>query len=153
MPDDNIKILIKETLLKTIENSIGSKLFNSLIVKFQDSGLVKDILNNGEYSCAYYVSSILYGLSLIDKPHATVKTVLEKLKENNWQEVHDDVKPGDIIVWEKNKTADGTEHEHLGFVLNKNEAVSNYSTKRKIAKHSIDFNGKRKIAVVYRINL
>lgn len=96
---------------------------------------------------------MLYLFGLIDKPHRTIKTVAEKLKENNWKKVNDGVKPGDIIIWEKNETADGIEHEHVGFVLNKKEAVSNDSVKREIAKHSIDFNGQRKIAIIYRINL
>jgi len=97
MPNENMRILVKETLLKTIENSVGSKIFNSLIVEFKDSGLVKDILNNGEFSCAYFVSGVLSLSGLIDKPHATVKTTTEKLKENNWDKVSD-IKSGDIIV-------------------------------------------------------
>ena len=38
MPDSNLIKLRKKTYLKMIENSVGARLFNSLFVKFKDTG-------------------------------------------------------------------------------------------------------------------
>lgn len=53
MPNSNVKLLKKETYIKAIENSVGSKIFNTLYVQYEDSGKVEDILDDGNFSCAY----------------------------------------------------------------------------------------------------
>lgn len=151
MPDKNIKILRKGTYLKAIENSVGTKLFNSLIVEFQDSKEVKDILNDGEYSCAFFVSSILYLLGAIDKTHSTVKNLNKTLKNNNkWKEVNlNDLEGGDVIFWEKIKFEDGSEDTHVGFAVNKEEAVSTSYKKKAVDRHLINPN-ERRIEGIFR---
>lgn len=150
MPDPNIKLLTKDTLLKVLENSVGSKMFNSLIVQYQDSGEVQDVLEDGSKSCAFFVSSVLALLGLIDKPHATVKTTVEKLPEFGWKEAAGAIEPADIIVWEKMNFENGEEHEHIGFAVNDKEAVSTSYLERQVTRHLIDFGGKRKVIAVYR---
>jgi len=149
MPDANIKVLPKATLLKILKNSIGSKIFNSLVVHYQDSGEIKDILEDGTKSCAFFVTSILALLGLIDKPHTTVKTALEKLSANGWRE-SGNIQPGDVLVWEKKRFSDGSENEHIGFALSAKEAVSTSYIKKKIIKHGADFNGKRRLTAIFR---
>lgn len=152
MPDPNIKILYKETYLKAIENSVGSKLFNSLVVKFKDTNEIKDILYDGIYSCAFFVSSILYLVNTINKPHATVKRLLETFeKDEKWRRIPiDDLEAGDVIFWEKIKFDDGSENVHVGFALNKEEAVSTDYKNKVVARHPIISESKRKIEAVYR---
>lgn len=53
-------IQIKENYFKFIENSIGGRMFNSLFVKKQEQEEIVDVLNDGEYSCAFFVSSVLF---------------------------------------------------------------------------------------------
>lgn len=79
MPDQNIEKLVKQTYLKMIENSVGSSMFNSVFVRHKDTGEIEDIMRNGEYSCAFFVSSVLMIFGALDKPYATVATLHEKL--------------------------------------------------------------------------
>lgn len=150
MPDDNIEKLYKETYLKTIENSVGSKIFNSLIVRFKDSGKVVDILNDGMYSCAYFVSCVLYLFGLIDKPNTTVNTLKEKLEKNDkWKKVGlDAIEPGDVVFFEKITFEDRTENAHVGFSLNKQEAVSTDYKNKIVTRHPLF--SERKIEDAFR---
>lgn len=152
MADENIKVLKKETFLKVIENSTGTRLFNSLFVRFKDTGKISDVLNDGMYSCAFFVSSILYLLQAIDKPHATVKSVKEAFeKDKNWQKVgEDDIQSGDVIFWEKIKFDDGSENAHIGFALNISEAVSTDYKNKVITRHPIVSGNKRAVEAVFR---
>ena len=77
MSSQNLEILKKETYLKAIENSIGSKIFNSLFVRSKDTGKISDILNDGEYSCAFFVSSILFLVQAVNRPYSTVQSLEE----------------------------------------------------------------------------
>ena len=151
MPDSNLEILRKETLIKLIENSVGSRMFNSVLVRFKGKDEIKDVLKNGEYSCAFFVSSLLYLTKLIDEPHATVKsTEAFLLKSNDWKKIPlADAKTGDVVVWEKRSFSDGSEHAHMGFVLGEKEAVSTNSEQKKVVRHHIGA-GERTVSAVYR---
>lgn len=152
MSDPNIIKLRKKTYLKMIENSIGTKLFNSAFVKFKDTGKVTDILNNGEFSCAFFVSGVLTLCKYLDSPHATIKRLKEELIKAGWKKVNkSNLQPGDVVFWERMVFPDGTENEHIGFVLNKNQAISTDYKSRKVTKHHITFNNKRKIIEVFRL--
>ncbi len=152
MAGSNIVKLQKKTCLKMIENSIGSKLFNSLFVKFKDTGKVADVLKNGELSCAFFVSGILTLCNYLDSPHATVKTTEKELIEIGCKKVkNSNIKPADIIIWEKVLFPNGSKHSHIGFALNKTQAVSTNYKKKKVIKHHITYNNKRKIIEVFRL--
>lgn len=139
MADLNMEILRKETYLKTIENSVGTRLFNSAFVRYKDTGEVKDIFNDGEYSCAYFVSSLLFLGEMLKKPSATVKSLREDIDaDKNWQKVDlNSTQAGDIVFYEKTKFDDGTENAHVGFVLNSNEAVSTDYKSKVVARHPL----------------
>ncbi len=149
MADSNIEILKKETYLKVIENSVNSKIFNSLFVRFKDSGEVKDIMNDGEYSCAFFVSSILFLIGVLNKHVATVQSLRKLIEEDNkWKRVEvAQIEAGDVIFWDKIKYEDGSENAHVGFVLNKEEAVSTDYKQKMILQHKID---ERPITDIYR---
>ncbi|GEM_PF-566431 len=158
MPDPNIIPLKRKTLVRLLENSVGSRLFNSLFVRLSNTGEVKDVLNDGEFSCAFYVTSLLALLQLFDRTHTTVKTVREKLSEHTgWREVAGALpEPGDVVFWERVLFPDGTENDHVGFVLNEAEAVSTSYLEKQVVRHHLTFgvdpagNPIRKIVAQYR---
>jgi hypothetical protein len=156
MADPNIVPLPKETLIKMLENSVGSRLFNSLFVLFKDKNAVKDILNDGEFSCAFFISSILVLGGYVPKPVATVVSLQKKLEEQGWQRILDvkEAAPGDIIFWEKIKFEDGSENAHVGFVLNDSEAVSTDYKQKCVVRHPLakaESTGERKVEAIFRL--
>jgi hypothetical protein len=156
MPDSNIKKLPKKSYLKMIENSVGSNAYRNFYVLDKTTGLELDVLRDGELSCASFVSSILTIFGLIDRPHATVKTVIENLTSEFGWEKSKDICPGDIVIWEAYSIDGYNYNEHIGFALNKNEAISNSSENHAIAKHHItygtneDSTPKRRIIGIYK---
>ena len=103
----------------------------------------KDILKNGEFSCAYYVSSILKIFDLISQPHATVKSTIEDMRKSGWQPTKK-LKPGNVLVWQKKKFPDGTIHQHLGFYLSQDKAISHQHEKKMPIIHHFTY-GQTKI--------
>ncbi|HCI48564.1 MAG TPA: hypothetical protein DEZ09_01795 [Holosporales bacterium] len=153
MSDPNIQKLLKETYLKAIENSVGSRLFNSVLVKFKDTGKIADVLGSGTYSCAFFVSSILYLFQSIDRPHTTVASVIKSLDANKcWSRVDPNkIEAGDVIFWEKIKFDDDSENAHVGFAISENEAISTDYRQKNVARHTIIREGaKRNVDSVYR---
>ncbi len=138
MADANIEILKKETYLKALENSVGSRLFNSLFVRYKHTGEIKDILNNCELSCAFFTSNILLMFGVLEKPFATVRGLKASIDQNGkWKKISlGEVEKGDVVFWEKKKHEDGTETAHVGFMINKEEAVSTSTKSKMVARHS-----------------
>lgn len=154
MPDKNLEKQVRVTYLAMIKNSPGTKIFNSAFVKDKKTGQIFDVLSDGELSCAFFVSSILTLVGFLDKPHSTVKTVVEKLSQDvRWKKVDPkNVTEGDVLVWESVIFEDGTQNEHIGFYIGDGMAVSTSWKKRMVVKHSYDFEGGRKIITVFRPN-
>ncbi|MDQ5958094.1 MAG: hypothetical protein QG665_442 [Patescibacteria group bacterium] len=146
-----IKPLTLETVLTVIETSVGSKMFQSAF--FLVGKDKKDILNKGDLSCAFFVSGVLAMFGLVDKVHATVSGTAKALETAGWQKTKKLV-PGVVVVWDKPQ--DGSfDHQHIGFYLGDEVAISNNSKKGTPAKHHITF-GKigtpkyRPIIVMYK---
>lgn len=134
MAKPKFKRLIKETYLQMIKNSSGTRMFRNLFV-INKKGKKLDALKNGDLACAFFVSSILKIFSLIDYPHATVDSTVRDMLENGWRQTKN-LKPGNILLWEKNKKG----HKHLGFYVGNKKAVSNFYKKRHpIVHHYIYF--------------
>ncbi len=57
-------LLPKESYLAMIKNSVGTNMFRNLYAT--SGGEVQDIVREGELSCAYFVSSILYIFKLVN---------------------------------------------------------------------------------------
>lgn len=100
MPDENIEKLNQKNYVTMIANSVGTNMFRNFYVRFKDTGIEKDVMDDGDKSCAFFVSSILYLNGLIKKPHATVASVVKDMEENGWAKT-DKPKRGDVIVWEE----------------------------------------------------
>ena len=150
-----LKFLLKKSLLKTIENSVGTKMFRSSYYIL--AGKETDILKNGGLSCALYVSTVLYVFKLIAGPHATVAGTIKDLEKSGWRKVSSPG-PGDVLVWRPAKFKNGSKHSHVGFCLASNYAISNSSKLGYPVKHHITFGTKGtkpiiKIASIYRYEL
>ena len=98
----------------------------------------KDILKNGELSCAYYVSSILKIFDLISQPHTTVKSTIKDMCKSGWQPIKK-LKPGNVLVWQDRKFRDGTIHQHLGFYLGQGKAISHRYEKKMPTIHHFTY--------------
>ncbi len=134
-PSD-VKIILNESYIKAIKNSVGSNLFRNLFARV--NGEKKDILEDGTLSCAIYTSSILYLFKLITGTHATVKGTVADLEKSGWTKTK---KPreGAILVWEAQELGSGEAHKHIGFYINENKAISNSFKKRRPILHHWTF--------------
>ena len=109
--------ILFDTYIAVIKNSVGSKIFRNSYAKINDKKT--DILQNGNLSCAFFVSSILVLFKLIKEIHSTVNGTVKDLECSDWQKIKKP-KIGSIIVWEKNHNF----HKHIGFYIDNNKAIS-----------------------------
>lgn len=144
-----IEYPLKKNYLAIIKNAAKGEnwMFRNFYI-VQD-GVEKDVLENGSLSCAVFVSTILYFhnslLELLKKPcwirftHANVGSTAKDMLENGWHEITK-LKPGAVLIWEKQ------EHEHTGFYIGDNEAISNDSKVTGFpVRHHITYNDTRPI--------
>ena len=120
--------------LAAIKNSVGSNLFRNEFYLIDGKSI--DVLDDGDLSCATYVTGILYLFNLISERHTTVIETLKDLSASGWYELKRP-RPGAVIHWGFMKRDDGTQgtHHHVGFWLDPDTAVSNDSGTRVIWKH------------------
>lgn len=150
-----MKKLLFETYLQTIRNSCGSRLFRNLYVE-DDLGEVIDVLENGNLSCAMFVSSILAMFGKINARHGTVSGTIEALPAAGWTEVSlDEIQAGDILVWEKGDSPVSADdpyragHSHIGFFMGDQSAISNSSENGFPILHSYNYHGTRKLVQAF----
>jgi len=113
--------------IKTIKNSVYTGVYKNLY--YRVAGEKVDVLKNGDLSCAYFTSSILYHFKLISDWHTSVKITVEDMKKSGWYSIK---KPrvGSVIVW-----ARVNRNKHIGFYIGKGWAMSNSSKSRRPIKH------------------
>ena len=147
MRNKKIKILIFDSYLSVIKRSPGTKMFQSLFIELQKKK--KDIMNEGDLSCAYFVSSILMLFKFLKSNHAVVLSTIEDMKKSGWERIKlSNLKEGDVLVWEKTEDKKGDyekNHYHIGFYIGNNRAISNSTSKKCPVEHHYTYNGKRKI--------
>lgn len=135
MEKPTIKVLLLPTLLNVIEKSVGTKMFQTITANVD--GKKKDITEEGNLSCAFYVSGILTLFGLLDRVRATVAGTIESLELSGWKKTKD-LAPGVVVVWDQ--PIDGShDHAHIGFYVGKDTAISNSSKNKTPAKHHITF--------------
>ena len=138
-----------------IENAAKGEtwLFKNFYLKVD--GTEKDVLENGGLSCAILVSSILYLhnqlLEFLGKSHwlqfthARVTATIDDMLRNGWQEIKE-LKPGAVLVWEQMEASSTMSHEHMGFYIGDDQAISNDSKGTGFPwKHHYTYNDTRKI--------
>lgn len=136
-----MKYLKFESYISTIKNSSGAKTFRNAY--FEENGKKTDVLKNGKLSCAFFVSSVLKIFGLVSGVHATVKGTIRDMESNGWEKVSKP-KPGCVIEWEEKNG-----HEHVGFYLGGNKAISNSTEKRVPMIHHWTYGNKRKVIAIY----
>lgn len=141
-----IKPLIFDSYITAIKNSVGSNTFKNFYALVD--GEKKDILENGNLSCAIFVSNILNMFGLIKSPHVTVVSTIKDIESFGWTKVSE-LKVGAIILWESVDFGATGFHSHLGFYIGDNKAISNSPELGCPIEHSFDFEGKRKIDGIY----
>jgi hypothetical protein len=142
------KIVVYDSYLKMIRNSVGTKMFRNLYLV--NNGKKFDATKNGDLSCAFFVSNILLIWDLISEGHAIVETTTGDMEKSGWEKIpKEKIRPGDVIIWEKKLFINGKRHFHNGFYIGNKKAISNDSKKKMPIIHSWNYNGKRRIVSVY----
>ncbi|HNZ55621.1 MAG TPA: hypothetical protein PKN73_02785 [Candidatus Paceibacterota bacterium] len=145
-----IEPLTLKSLLALIEASAGTTMFRHLYAEVD--GVEQDILEDGNLSCAFYVSGVLAIFGLIDRLHTTVSGTVTALEKAGWQKT-DNLKPGCVIVWDKPRD-NSHNHQHIGFYLGDETAIANSTEKKVIAKNHYTYGGEeqssqRQILAIY----
>lgn len=137
------KILFKESYLATITNAVGTGMFRTFYASI--SGRKQDVMRNGDLSCAFFVSFVLAGFSLIKSMHGTVDGTVADMKSSGWKRIKTP-QTGCVIVWGPRVDERGESHKHIGFYIGNDKAVSNDSKKKSPRLHSCN---SRKIDALY----
>src|SRR5260221_511027 len=85
-----------DSYIATIDDSIGSNLFRHLYFKI--GGDIIDVLEDGDLSCAVFVTTILYLFGLISERHTTVNGTIEDVEASGWRKIEAPRK-GALILW------------------------------------------------------
>lgn len=125
--------MVSKNFIECIRNSIGTQMFRSYYV----DGV--DVLENGNLSCAYYVSSIMLMFKLIDRPHFRVDGTIKAMVNTGWQEI-EHLRPGCVVIWNP-IFQNGKSHFHIGFYIGDGQAISNRSSLGSIGVHPLHYSG------------
>ena len=129
-----LKFDLFSTYLATIKNSVGSKFFRNMYALNGRKRI--DILENGNLSCAYFVSTILRHFGLIKKIHSTVKNTVRDLKRSGWKSLHKP-KIGSVLVYEEKYFPESkNRHMHIGFYIGSGKTISTSSKYRTPIMHN-----------------
>ena len=137
--------LVFKTYLQMLRNAPGTELFRNLYVRGKN-GAETDVMKDGAYSCAFFVSAVLTLFGQNSGIHGTIQSTLADLAEHGWQEA-DSPEPGDVLVWEPWEF-DGQQHEHIGFYLGDGQAASTSYKTKTVVSHSAD--NVREITRIFR---
>lgn len=144
----SLKLALFKSYIVTIKNSIGARAYRNFYYEFPN-GRVMDVLQNGNLSCAYFVSSILFHFGLIGQLHIKVEDAVAAMKTAGWQ-IAESPAPGDVVVWGRMYFKKSNSwHMHIGFYIGRNRAISTSSQTGFPVIHHIRYRG-RKIAEYLR---
>lgn len=128
-----------QTYLSMIHTSVGSSLRKHFFLT-KDDKTSRDILQGGNLSCAFYVSSVLNQFNLTPAIFANVLSLQKALLERGWTSLQQDTHPDDLPPWSiiirdsqpgssKQDLYNNTRnsHYHIGFYVWDSQAISNMS--------------------------
>lgn len=139
MSGSKIVIDKKKTYLSLIKSAVGTPLFRHLYCRVGKKKV--DLLRNGDLSCAFFVSSILILQSLIKGVHTTVSSTVKDMEKFGWVEIKKP-KIGSVILWGAWPNRRNEPHQHLGFFIGGNQAISNVSARRSPQVHHLTYGTK-----------
>lgn len=78
-----------------------------------------DVTDNGDLSCAWFVSSVLAKHGLLSRARPTVASTIQEIEQRaEWEEIEEHTSfPGAVILWPLSTSG----HYHLGFYLGLSE--------------------------------
>jgi len=117
-----VQILRVKTMLAMIENSVLTKMFRVCYALV--NGEEEEVLQNGNRSCAMYVSSILVLFKLMKEVQLTVHKAVADMETSGWVETKT-LLPGCVLVWKEKEYGNGNPRRHIGFYVGNELAVSN----------------------------
>ncbi|HCJ45627.1 MAG: hypothetical protein COZ86_03720 [Candidatus Moranbacteria bacterium CG_4_8_14_3_um_filter_41_13] len=125
-----------ETYMAMVLGSIGSNQYRKLFVRLPD-GSLRDVIDDGDLACAYFVSSILTLCGLTKNGvHTTVDETIRDLELSGWKRNFDQ-HVGNVVIWKQKVCSDGLLHRHIGFCVTGDEAVSNYAISGHPRRHPL----------------
>lgn len=139
----------KKTLLTMVEKSIGTSMFQTYWATVD--GQTIDLPNNGDLSCAFYVSGLLAILGKMERANCTVSSTIVDMEKCGWRKVNSP-EVGDIIHWNPKDTFKEGVHPHIGFYMGADMCVSNSSEKRSPQRHVLNWDDRRYVEAMYRLD-
>lgn len=143
MPDNNLQRLTRKNLLYIVHNLVGTLIFKHIYVRDKRTGREFDALDDGSGACAYTVSGVLALVGLIDHPHATVATTIERMQEAGWTKTGTP-EPGDVVQW-----AAHNDHMHMAFYIGNDHCIGNATSEQKPQEYSLTLPDGRKPIAFY----
>ncbi len=141
LKEEGFPAALLHTLLATVEGSVGSREYARLYVQRDDG--VYDVIKNGSFACAFFISSQLDRPRLIQGGvHTNVKETEEDLIASGWYRISFPV-PGAIIIWAPKMASDKKAHRHIGLYLGDNKVVSTHGKTGIPTKHHVTYGTKR----------
>jgi uncharacterized protein YycO len=142
---------IRDSYLAVIRNSKGTRMFRNYVAKV--NGVKRDITEDGDKSCAFFVSSVLSMFGLLPTHEVTVHRTLKTMKKSGWKEIRAP-RVGCVIVWKEVENAHGILRKHIGFYIGDGKAVSNSSTRGVPVQHSYrSYKGRGILTMLWHKNL
>jgi len=141
--------------IEALFSSVGSKEYRNLYLDIGDGRGMRDILEDGNLSCAYFPSSILLPFKLINKKHATVSGMLNDMlfdmwRKGSWERIKEP-RVGSVLVWEKMTHASGNTHAHIGFYAAHHTALSHRSEWRTPILHHWTFGVDERVRPIRKV--
>lgn len=148
-----IELLKKKNYLAMVRNSVKGEnhMFRNLYALID--GVERDIVDDGNLSCAFFLSAVLYVNKLIKDMHANMSGFEKDLSTSGWQQIIEP-REGAVLVWEprppeKQRAFQPTEL-HAGFYIGNERAVSNGSRSTLMPEeHHYTYDGTRKIIRIW----
>lgn len=147
MPE--VKLLKKKNYLAMVKNAAAgeNRMFRNIYALVD--GVEKDILEDGNLSCAAFVSGVLAMHGLIDRPHAAVAGTEKALEAAGWV-VIPEPRAGAVLSWVSISYSDTRTHGHLGFFIGNERAVSNASNGVGVPReHHWTYDGSRTVERIW----
>lgn len=142
-----MKLHFFETYLEVIKKSSGAKIFQNFFGEDIDGK--RDLLEDGELSCSYFVSSILYRFGFIDSIHLRSESTIKDMLEFGWEEVDlENLEIGDVVYWDKSKIKErdlknqDSEVPHVGFYIGQDKVISHSDAVKSPAEHDLEYKGR-----------
>lgn len=117
-----VLVLTTKTMLAMIESSVGTTMFQQCFALV--NGEEEEVLQNGNRSCAVYLSSILVLSKLMKEVQLTVRRAITDMETCGWIET-ETLLPGCVLVWKEKDYGKGNLRRHIGFYVGDGIAISN----------------------------